>query len=231
MRKLVKFAAAGVTAAVAAVAGTALADTVTGNPLPDIQTAQSKVAAAQTAVAQAKSALADAQTAVSSALQNSVPTTSPTTSPSPSPSPTATSTNVALQATATASSQNTSTSQTANKAIDGVISGYPADYTKEWATTGGGAGSWLKLTWSSPVKVDHVVLYDRPNLNDQVTGSNITFSDGSTVSTGSLNNDGTGVTVSFPARTVTSLTFNVTAVSSSTANVGLSELQVFSATS
>ena len=57
---------------------------------------------------------------------------------------------LALHATATASSQNTITGQTANKAIDGIISGYPGDYTKEWATVGGGAGSWLKLTWASP---------------------------------------------------------------------------------
>ena len=48
---------------------------------------------------------------------------------------------LALTATATASSQNTSTSQTASKAIDGVIDGYPGDYTREWATNGGGAAA------------------------------------------------------------------------------------------
>src|SRR5258708_5533904 len=37
--------------------------------------------------------------------------------------------NLAPLATATASSQNTSTTQTANKANDGVIDGYPGDYT------------------------------------------------------------------------------------------------------
>ncbi len=40
---------------------------------------------------------------------------------------------------------------------------------KEWSTNGGGAGSWLKLTWSSPVTLATIVLYDRPNLNDQIT--------------------------------------------------------------
>ena len=93
---------------------------------------------------------------------------------------------LALFATATASSQNTSTGQTANKAIDGVIDGYPGDYTKEWATAGGGAGSWLKLTWSSPQTVNTIVLYDRPNLNDQITGGNIQFSDRSSVTVGTL---------------------------------------------
>ena len=135
--------------------------------------------------------------------------------------------NIALQASATASSQNTSTGQTAAKAIDGVIDGYPGDYTKEWATVGGGAGSWLKLTWTSPQTISKVVLYDRPNANDQVTGGKLTFSDGTTVNVPSLNNDGSATTVTFPAVTTTSLLFTVTSVSSSTQNVGLSEIQAY----
>ena len=90
-------------------------------------------------------------------------------------------TDLALAATATASSQNTSTGQTAAKAIDGVVGGYPGVSSVEWATVGGGAGSWLKLTWSSPQTFDTVVLYDRPNLSDQITAGNIQFSDGSSV--------------------------------------------------
>jgi hypothetical protein len=134
---------------------------------------------------------------------------------------------VALNATATASSQDVSNSQTANKAIDGVIDGWPGDYTKEWATVGGGAGSWLKLTWTSAQTITKVVLYDRPNLNDQVTGGTLTFSDGSTVAVPSLNNDGSATTVTFPAKTTTSLLFTVNSVSASTGNVGLSEIQVY----
>jgi LmbE family N-acetylglucosaminyl deacetylase/mannose/fructose/N-acetylgalactosamine-specific phosphotransferase system component IIB len=135
---------------------------------------------------------------------------------------------LALQASATASSQNTSTGQTALKAIDGVIDGYPGDYTKEWATTGGGAGSWLKLTWTSAQTISRVVLYDRPNANDQVTAGTLTFSDGSTVNVPSLNNDGSATTVTFPAKSTTSLLFTITSVSSTTQNVGLSEIQVYS---
>src|SRR5437660_12616684 len=88
---------------------------------------------------------------------------------------------MALFVTATASSENTADGQTADKAIDGVIDGYPGDYTKEWATAGGGAGSWLKLTWSSAQTINKIVLYDRPNLSDQITGGNIQFSDGSSI--------------------------------------------------
>ncbi len=134
---------------------------------------------------------------------------------------------LALNATATASSQNTADSQTANKAIDGVIDGYPGDYTKEWATVGGVAGSWLNLAWTTPQTISKVVLYDRPNLNDQVTGGTLTFSDGSTVTVPALNNDGSATTVTFPSKTTTSLLFTVTSVSSTTQNVGLSEIQAY----
>ncbi len=137
------------------------------------------------------------------------------------------SSDLALFATATASSQNTSTAQTADKAIDGVIDGYPGDYTKEWATIGGGVGSWLKLTWASAQTANEIILYDRPNTDDQITGGNIQFSDGSSITIGALNNDGTATSFTFTAKTFTSLQFNITSVSASTQNVGLAEIQVY----
>ena len=126
-----------------------------------------------------------------------------------------------------ASSQNSSTGQTAVKAVDGSAVGYPGDYTREWATSGGKAGSWIQLTWSSPVTIDRVVLYDRPNTGDQVTAGNLAFSAGAAVSVGSLSNSGAATTVTFSARTVTSVRFNITSVSASTVNVGLSEFEVW----
>lgn len=72
-----------------------------------------------------------------------------------------------------------------------------------------------------------VVLYDRPNLTDNVTSGTLTFSDGSTVSVGTLPNSGTGYPVTLAAKTITSVTFTVnTAVGQ---NIGLSEFQVLSA--
>ena len=70
------------------------------------------------------------------------------------------------------------------------------------------------LTWSTAQTFDTIVLYDRPNANDQITGGNITFSDGTTVSVGSLPNDGSAYTLTFAAKTVTSLQLNITSVSS-----------------
>ena len=127
----------------------------------------------------------------------------------------------------TFSSQNTKDGQLAAKAVDGVVDGWPGDYTKEWATVGGKAGSWIRLDWSSAYTVDHVVLYDRPNLNDQVLSGTLLFSDGTSVPVGSLPDDGTGLTVTFGSRTVTWVRFTVNTVKSTTFNIGLAELQVF----
>jgi VCBS repeat-containing protein len=138
-----------------------------------------------------------------------------------------TSTNIAGLATVTASSQNAGTGQLAVKAVDGVADGWPGDYTREWATNGQRTGAWLRLAWSSAYVIDQVVLYDRPNTDDRITGATLSFSDGSSVTVGSLNNTGSAVTVSFTPRTVTSLTLTVTGVSSTTLNVGLAEIQVY----
>lgn len=131
---------------------------------------------------------------------------------------------------ATASSWSAATSQTPDKAIDGVIGGYTesgGDYTKEWASNGETAGAWLSLTWSSPVTINRLVLNDRPNLNDQILGGTVAFSDGSNVTISALNNDGSDTTVSIAQRTVSSLKLTVTKTSSTTLNIGLSEIRAY----
>ncbi len=135
--------------------------------------------------------------------------------------------NIASLATVTASTQNTSTGQLAVKAVDGSAAGYPGDYTREWATTGQGAGAWLNLTWPTAYSVSRIVLHDRPNTNDQITGATLRFSDGGTLTTGALPNDGSALTLNFTARAITSLRLTVDAVSASTGNVGLSEIEVY----
>ena len=129
--------------------------------------------------------------------------------------------------TVTASSQNTTTTQTAAKAVDGSPTGYPTDYTKEWSTVGGKAGSWLQLTWATPVTLSRVVLYDRPNTSDQITAGTLLFSDGTTAPVTSLTNAGTATTITFTPRTVTSVRLQITTVSSTTANVGLAEIEAW----
>jgi hypothetical protein len=134
---------------------------------------------------------------------------------------------LAMLATATASSEATAYGQTAAKAIDGVVDGFPGDHTKEWSTNGGRAGSWLKLTWSSPVTLATIVLHDRPNGSDQITSATLTFSNGTQVNVGALPNDGTGLTVNVPNINTTSLTLTVNSVSANTSNVGLAEIEAY----
>jgi hypothetical protein len=58
----------------------------------------------------------------------------------------------------------------------------------------------------------------------------LVFSDGSAIQVGALpNNAKKGIEVKFDPKTITWLTFLVTGVSKTTANVGLSEIAVFRA--
>ncbi|HSB96067.1 MAG TPA: PIG-L family deacetylase [Spongiibacteraceae bacterium] len=135
--------------------------------------------------------------------------------------------NIAPYATAHASSENGADGQLAQSAIDGVADGYPGDFTKEWAAIGEGVGAWLELQWPVPVDINHVVLFDRPNSSDFILGGVLTFSDGSSVNVPPLHNDGGALEIGFTRRTVTSMRFTATAVSASTENVGLAEIQVY----
>ncbi|TNM67474.1 PIG-L family deacetylase [Streptomyces sp. NP160] len=151
-----------------------------------------------------------------------IPTTTPTTTPTPAPA-----VDLARSATATASSQSSATGQTAAKAVDGVLGGYPGDHTAEWASAGGGAGATLSLAWSAPVTLGRVVLHDRPNTDDRITGAVLTFSDGSRVAVPALADDGSATTVAFAPRATTSLRLTTTSVSATTRNAGLSELLAY----
>ena len=81
--------------------------------------------------------------------------------------------------------------------------------------------------WPAPVTVDRVVLVDRPNADDRVMAGTLVFSDGSSVPVGQLGNTGAATPVTFPARTVTEVRFNITSVSTTTHNVGLAEFEVW----
>ncbi len=134
--------------------------------------------------------------------------------------------NLATIASVSVSSETPAYQQLGIKAIDGIVDGSPApgDYTREWATNGQLAGAWIKLTWTGPVATSQVMLYDRPNLSDNIIAGTLSFSDGSTVPVGTLPNNGVPLTVSFAQKTVTWVQFTVnTAVGQ---NIGLAEIAV-----
>ena len=146
------------------------------------------------------------------------------TNPVPGPAPYS-GPNLARNASVLASTQESG--QEATKAIDSVIAGWPANGTAEWSSSGQRNGAWIQLYWSAAQTIDRVYLYDRPNLNDQVTGGTLTFSDGTTVNVPELNNNGTATIVTFTARATTTLRFTVTSTSGSTSNIGLAEIETY----
>jgi hypothetical protein len=135
-------------------------------------------------------------------------------------------TNVALSATASASS--TYPGYSASGMNDGVVEGYPSNYSYEWASDGQGAGAWAQLSWTDQQSVDKIVLYNRQT-GGQVTSGTLTFSDGSSVPVGALQADGrAGTVVTFPTKQITWARFTVDSVSSGATNIGLTEFEAFS---
>ena len=133
--------------------------------------------------------------------------------------------NVAPLATVTASSQNSSTGQLAAKAIDGVIGGCPGNCSAEWASVAQLAGAWLNLSWPQSYIVNKIVLYDMPNLNEQILNASLYFSDGTTITVGPLTNSGSGDVFLFPAKRTNSVKLTVSQANGS--NIGLAEIQAF----
>lgn len=134
--------------------------------------------------------------------------------------------NLAASARITASSSEHG--HVPESAVDGLLGGYPANPAQEWSANRETAGAWLELAWDKPQKVSRVLLFDRPNLVDQVKSARIRFSDGSTIEVGELVNDGSAPAVlAFPEKEITSMTFETLSVKDGTENSGLSEIGVY----
>lgn len=133
----------------------------------------------------------------------------------------------------TSSSSLYSPQQNPSGANDGTIGGYKedgsGDFRTEWVASNGRPGASILLTWPKSFSMNRVVLFDRPNLSDQILGGSLTFNDANStvVAVPALANAGTNTTVSFPSLSASTLLFTVTAISSSTNNPGLGEIQVY----
>ena len=109
-----------------------------------------------------------------------------------------------------------------------MADGYPNEKSHEWASDGEKAGAWINLEWPEARTVSGLLIYDRPNADDQVLAATVTFDDGGTVAVGELPNDGkTPAKVTFPPRKVKSLTLRIDKVSATTQNAGISEIAVW----
>lgn len=109
---------------------------------------------------------------------------------------------------------------------EGAIDGDPET---DWASNGDLAGDltpWIQLNWDSPQTISSITLRDRANSTDHITGGELLFSDGTTISVGELPNDGMSLVIEFPIKTITWVRFQVTTTSPETHNPGLAEFGV-----
>lgn len=88
-------------------------------------------------------------------------------------------------------------------------------------------GAWIRLSWDRPIRAAKVVLYDRISCKNQVTAGVLGFSDGSTITVGTLDNKGSPNIFEFEPKVVTEIFFNITQVSYSTEETGLAEIMVY----
>jgi hypothetical protein len=125
--------------------------------------------------------------------------------------------NIAPEATATASSGQPA----------GAIRGCALDEASQWSAAGA-KGEWIRLDWGAPQTVGTVRLYDKLNPRDQVLSATLSFSDGSTLPVGRLQNNGqAGTLLAFPPRTLTWMKLTIDKVRRGTVSAGLGQLEVY----
>lgn len=116
----------------------------------------------------------------------------------------------------------------AENATDGIIR---ISNQGEWACKGDTTDwgyirfPWLQLDWSTPQKINRIVLSDRPALREHIGTCKITFSDGSVLWVNEIPNDGTGKEVKFETKTVEWVRFQVT--DGTGKDLGFSEIEVY----
>lgn len=133
--------------------------------------------------------------------------------------------NLALIASVSVSSENLATDQLGCKVIDGISDGFPRFPKNEWASLGETAGAWVQLNWSRSYSINKIVLYDRPNLKDNIISATLSFSDGTWIDIETLPNNGSRYEVLFAPKTINWVKLTVNKASGE--NVGLSEFEVY----
>jgi LmbE family N-acetylglucosaminyl deacetylase len=133
--------------------------------------------------------------------------------------------NIAYLANVNVSSENASADQLGIKAIDGFVDGYPRFPGNEWVTRGETAGAWIRLSWLKAYTVDKIILYGRPNLQENIIGATLDFSDGSSLRIGALPENGSAYEIEFLPKTIEWVKLTIDTASGE--NTGLSEFEVY----
>jgi len=137
------------------------------------------------------------------------------------PQPPTGSSNIAPNAAITVSSEYVDPNWSKEKLIDNIIG---QNANGEWAS-GGEQTPYAQLTWNQTVKINKIVLFDRPNTIEKINSGVLNFSDGSSINVSNLPDNGAAKEIVFAEKEVTSVRFQVT--NGVGPNVGLSEFQAF----
>ena len=135
--------------------------------------------------------------------------------------------NIAQKAKVT-SSGSLSEAFDANNVTDGRVMW---ENTGEWACKGHVTSwgemylPWVRLDWDEDVIVNRVVVYDRPSMEEHLSGGTLLFSDGSRLSVTAIPNDGSPKELVFEPKTIRWIRFDAT--DGNGKNIGLSEIEVF----
>ncbi len=112
--------------------------------------------------------------------------------------------------------------------MDGIVEGAQNDISREWVSQGESASAMIRLSWLDEQVVDRVWLFDRQNRIDQIMAGTLVFSDGTTIKTGELPDDGAkGLEVKFAPKKIQWLVFVVEKTKGTAQDIGLAEIAVF----
>ncbi len=95
----------------------------------------------------------------------------------------------------------------------------------EWAARYQQKGAWILLRWAAVKEISRVVLYDRANMLAHVFEGTLAFSDGTSIKTGPLPNEGGPKEFVFEPKKIEWLKFTVD--NAQGVCIGLSEIQVY----
>jgi predicted alpha-1,2-mannosidase len=118
----------------------------------------------------------------------------------------------------------------ASNVIDGMIG---IDGKGEWACEGATTDwgyvrfPWIQLDWGKTQRVNRLVLYDRPSLDEHIASGKLLFSDSSIIWVDEIPNDGTAKAVSFQTKNIKWVRFITT--DGDGKDLGFSEIEVYKA--
>lgn len=98
----------------------------------------------------------------------------------------------------------------------------------EWASAGE-LTPWIKFDYAGPVRVDKIILSDRANTTDYSKIATLTFSDGSSITTPELDDEGAPYVIEFEAKEITWVKFDVTQEGDGALNNGFGRISIYEA--